>query len=103
MPVTGVAGSPSLKVSTVGSVHGTPMVCLIRSTTSRAVSGCWAGETVGAKVGASAARTKHRDARMGEETSSSLTTWLVVHAPRAVHASRAHTNSLTPGDHVTDS
>src|SRR5882762_1408715 len=66
MPVTGVAGSPSLKVSTVGSVHGTPMVCLIRSTTSPAVSGCWAGETVGAKVGASAARTKHRDARMGD-------------------------------------
>src|SRR6266436_8508626 len=40
---------------------------------------------------------------MGEETSSSLTTWLVVRSHRAVHPSRAHTNSRTPGDHVTDS
>src|SRR5258705_11593163 len=48
MPVTRVVESPSLNVSTVGSVHGTPMFCLIRATTSRAVGGCWARAVVGA-------------------------------------------------------
>src|SRR5207245_10713548 len=62
MPVTGVAGSPSLKVSTVGSVHGTPMFCLIRATTSRAVSGCWARGVVGAATNANT--TSNADRRM---------------------------------------
>src|SRR6266849_4517781 len=37
------------------------------------------------------------------KTSSCLTTWLVVRSHQAVHPSRAHTNSRTTGDHVTDS
>src|ERR1700752_4497694 len=37
-PVTGVVGSPSLKVSTVSWAQGTPMFCLMRARTSCAVN-----------------------------------------------------------------
>src|SRR5437899_10041754 len=44
IPVTGVSGSPALKVSTVWSRHGTPTWPLMRSTIWRAVTTldfCW--------------------------------------------------------------
>jgi hypothetical protein len=51
MPVTRVSGSPSLNVSMVWSIHGTPMFDLIRSRTCRAVRlGAWAFVGVGATI-----------------------------------------------------
>src|SRR3954469_16887643 len=51
MPVIGVSGSPALKVSTVGSVHGMPTCALMRSITARAV-GAGSGEADGDAVAA---------------------------------------------------
>src|SRR6187549_1263609 len=44
MPVTTVDGSPALKVSTVSAFHSTPMLFLMRSTISPAVTGAANGE-----------------------------------------------------------